>query len=93
MSSFSLHVRTSKDAGKFLDFVVTNKASKYVKRVSAGEVTAMVTSAKAAQAELMGSSLRLAMLDLDSRYRRGAVLAKTWKPVAKKIYGCAKVGK
>lgn len=92
MSTVSIHVRTTKVDGKFLDFVVTDKASKYVKRVRAKDVTEMINSAKRAQSEAMGSSLRIAMLDLDSAYRNGKVLAKDWKLVAKKIYGCARVG-
>ena len=92
MSSFAMHVRTAKVDGKFLDFVVTNKASKYVKPVSTKEVTTMINEAKKSQAELMGSSLRVAMLDLASAYRAGKVLAKDWKYVAKKTYGCARIG-
>lgn len=89
--SYGVFVKTNK-LNKFLDFVVASHGSAHVKRVNMTQINERKREVSKTEAELMDSSLRLAMLDLDYRARNGFSINREWVKVAAKVRGVARIG-
>jgi hypothetical protein len=89
--SYGICVRSNK-AGKFLDFVVANTTSTYVRRVTNAEISKRKREVKQSEREAMEQSLKIAMYDLDYRSRNGFPIHRDWKKVASKVVGIARIG-
>lgn len=91
MATFGVFVKTSKE-GKFLDFVVTDKASANVRRVNMTQINTFRKGLRKTEQDILDSSLRVAMLDLDYRARNGYPINRNWKKVAEKVHGVSRIG-
>jgi hypothetical protein len=89
--SYGIFVKTTND-NRFIDFVVSDKGKKNLRRVNTTEINAQKRAVKKGEVEAMEQSLKIAMLDLDYKARNGFPIHRDWKAVAKKVEGVSRIG-
>jgi hypothetical protein len=89
--SYGVFVKTNKQ-NKFLDFVVADRGSKYVKRVNMTQINERKREVGQFDRDIMEQSLRIAMMDLDYRSRNGFSINREWKKVAEKVRNVSRIG-
>jgi hypothetical protein len=89
--SFGIFVKTTND-NKFIDFVPTDKGKKNLRRVNMTQINAYKKTVNQSTRDIMESSLRIALLGLDSHARKGDPIHRDWKAVAKKVEGISRIG-